>query len=454
MKKSARIFSSFFVLLCFIFVTACSVEDNRTFPTTDLSRQLELNFEDGSVCMGQPIKTELFVRQGDAKLVQLEIYENTTLIPADRLSVQLNGNTIIDNPISLEAEERTELTYAVEIQPDPLDTVGTINNYFFKIIDINNQPSVEAFTVEHRLPTIQLVDAQNFVFSDTSLFVCDSFDVQLQMEACWRDLSTLEIYQNGILLDDDNLDAVSIFESRRDITMDSFIIVADTARLASENPVNISDRDRISATFNMSLFPMGTVGNDEIYQYDFILSNLSGQSDTASITVTTSFGTPFEYSGNQRLFNQADGANSGGLDLDTGVATGELDSNAEIQDEGIRRAGQDVVWRQQISVVNATDSLKYYPSIRNVKADAFCYKEQLEAAFQAAFPLDGDDDLDPALVSDIMSMENVSVPVSVGDVFILRKGAVEPFVYYVFECVEIKDPRDIGLNYYEFLVKY
>ncbi len=441
-------------LFTLLFASACTIEDSRDFPNIELSRQLELNFEDGSVCIGQSIKAQLFINQGDTKLTQLEIYENTKLIPTERLTIQSNGNFINENPILLASEERTELTFDVEIQPDPMDTVGTVKTYFFKILDANNQPAIAAFTIEHKLPTIELVPSSNFIHSDTSLFVCNDLKMKLQLEACWQDLQTLEILENGTLANSNNLSISSIFEETVSITQDSSIVVADTVLLASENPVNIAERDKVNAMFDVFIKPTGAIGGGETYQYDFLLTNARGQVDTATIKIVTNAGTPFEFSDNLRLYNEAGGDNSGGLDFDTGTRTGANDVNADVQDEGVRFQGQDVVWRKQISVVNTSDSIRYYPAVRKIKVDEFCYKEQLAAAFEAALPLDGDDELEASLVSDKTIQENVSNPVDIGDVFVLRKGASMPFTYYLFECTDVNDPANNENDYYEFLVKF
>jgi hypothetical protein len=421
---------SFGIFFCLL--TACAEEIVTDFPSSTLSEEENLVFSDTSLCIGQPFTVRVRMNAGSSNLTKFEIYEDDVLMSADRIQIQGSSSFSGNNPIVLVDGEQQSINYLITI--DPMVDIDTTRFYFFRAVDELNQPVVASVGLDIGFPGVKLLDVPNVISSDSVLFIGEDLRVRLQLDACWQDLESLEILEDGTALPD------AQFEVR---------LAADSSFLGSGNPFNLQTSDRGGTIYDVTITPSQPLVDSTERLYTFRLLNTRGQVGSDSIVLRSIEPTPLELASplaGVLLINQAAGEGNGGLDLDTGESVDATAPEAEIQDEGIVTTDNpERNWRRQISVVDpeTTEMRKAQPGTR---LSDFLFQEQLVVAYNRGLELEGGDsntdNSGNAASSDPEQDEEVSLPVSIGDVFIIRREGM----YYAIECTdwinEIADNQD------------
>lgn len=273
-------------------------------------------------------------------------------------------------------------------------------------------------------PEITLLADAGFISTDADLLIGETFSVKVQADKGDNQLKALSFEVDGV--------------QPKGTDLDNFVtkITSGGADVTPQNPLLIVGAAKDGATWEFDLVPFGQQLNETV-TYTFTVEDDAGEKASVSIDITIT-GTPLEKELEGVLFNQAGPAGTGGLDLDDGVGTGSNAAEAEIQDEGIDRGRpQASNWRRQISAVDANGvsmrevDLSKMPenfSFANVST-----QEQIKEAYDLGKTLAGTDA--PCDCSDATANEEVTDPVAVDDLFVVKKGDK----YYIIRIDEINE---------------
>jgi len=425
----------------FLFTT-CAEEIKLDFPFASLSRENGLVFKDTTLCVGQDFSVKLRINAGDSKMTQLGIYENAELMPVSRFFI--NGKEVAGNPIPLVAGEQTSGTFDIKIIPLEIDTFP--NAYTFRVIDELNQPAAAGVTIDIGGPKIDFLDVPNRISVDASIFTGNLVQLRMELTDCWQDLAELQIYEEGVLLPSNQIDIKSAI---------------DSSSIAANNPIRFEGENKRQFTYDITISPSAVSVDSTVVTYSFQLINDSAQISYDTIRILNIEPTELDQDNLKGiLYNQAfegDGTQVGygGLDLDTGLSVAADSSVAEIQDEGINiRPNDSLFWRQQISVVDTTDTqMKVANFLLDQTFESIMFKEQIIDLFnkslllsiETAFPTD-----QSLPLSDLQQGERVSSFMKVGDVFVIRRSRT----YYLIKCEGLNLDTNGNADYYDFTIKY
>ncbi|MEM1328454.1 MAG: hypothetical protein AAGI23_21040 [Bacteroidota bacterium] len=412
---------SFGLIVPLFLLSACAEEIVTDFPSAEFSQEDGFVFSDTTLCVGQEFTVRVRMSAGSSNLVQFAIYENDTLLSPNEFTIEGSSSFNGENPITLTNEEQQFINFLIKINPD---FPGVRNrSYFFRVVDELNQPVVASTNLFIGRPRITFLDVPNVISSDSVIFIGEDLKLRMQVEDCWNGLQTLEVFEDGNPLPS------SQFEIK---------LAADSSSLSATNPFNIQSPS--GEIYDIKITPSPPLADSTSRRYFFRIRNSRDQIGTNGVTIRTIEPTPLQLSSplaGVLLINQAAGEGNGGLDLDTGESVDAEDEDAEIQDEGIITTDNpERNWRRQISVVDpeTTEMRKAQP---DVQLSDFIFQEQLVVAYNRGRELEGSDNNtdnsgNPAS-SDLEQGEEVSTPLSIGDVFIVRREGM----YYAIACVDI-----------------
>lgn len=346
------------------------------------------------------------------------VYEDGIKVPTDRL--KFNGSAAAANPALLVGTDRESLDWTVSIIAQA--TAGTTSNFEVEIQDANMLTSSVTVTVTTASspPSLTGLGNSNPTFPEGT----QNVSFKLDGAKGSGQLSTLELRQNGLLVDeaDFNWNGLSM--------------------MSMGNPFQLTGSDVDGFTEGEFLvdLPM-EVG---VFVYLFILEDEFGSRDSASYTVVTEIsGTAIDVR-EDVLLNAAGPSGTGGLDLDNGMSTGSMDSEAELRDNGSDfTLDPSVNWIQTISAINGT-TMKYVVAAANGVPEGFTFdgvsvKEELEGLYNANTG---------AVIDDTNSTSIVQT----GDTFIVQKGS--QYWLITAKSVNIKGDFADNSDNYVFDVKY
>lgn len=427
--------------ILFLFTT-CAEEIKLDFPFANFSREDGLIFKDTTLCAGQDFNVKLRINAGDSKMTQLEIYENTELIPTSRFSI--SGKSTSSNPILLTDGEQSSAVFEINITPLEIDTMP--NAYTFRVIDELDQPAAAGVTIDIGGPKIDFLEATNRISTDASIFIGNLVQLRMELTDCWQGLKELQVYEEGVLLASNQVDVKSAI---------------DSSSIGTSNPIQFAGEDKRQFIYDITISPSSVNTDSTIVTYSFQLINDRDQITYDTLRILNIEPTELDED-NLRgiLFNQAFEVNGrvgrlGGLDLDTGNTVSVDSSVAEIQDEGIQVTATDsLFWRQQISVVDTMNTqLKVANLLLGQTYESIMFKEQIIDIFnrssllgiETTFPTDQELPL-----SDLQQGERVSSEMRIGNVFVIRRGTI----HYLIKCENIIEDTNGNEDSYEFSIKY
>ncbi|MEL6357099.1 MAG: hypothetical protein AAFQ37_09240 [Bacteroidota bacterium] len=393
-------------LLTMVFLGfGCGEDDPGTGGTTALPPTISLASDFGFVSMDTdvPLSSGFFsvrinVNDGDSPLNTLTITQDGTTIPFDSLEFD-NGNTTSQNPFLIAGADQSGTTYDVDIFP--LSPVANGSSTFnFTVADQEGRSASTSITITFTSTPPTVTFGPNGLQSDQERSVLDA-PFTLDIEATNGDavLTSIAFYQDGVLLPADSVIELSGF-------VDPIV----------SNPLPLAD---INALFRRyEIHPVDPAEGASTFRVEAV--DALGVSGDASITITYIVPEVTTISG--VLLNQAGDTGTGGLDLDTGTGTGSNDMEAEIQDEGINT---DLVpannWRQQISAANDAELRVVDPTTFD-GFDNVTNVAQIIAAFDGGTTPAGDDTVGGDPGEDPVTGEDVTEPILIGDVFVVRRG--------------------------------
>lgn len=288
-------------------------------------------------------------------------------------------------------------------------------------------------------PDLFFVADPGFLTTDAELNVGETFKVKLRADRGDNDLRTLSFTFDGI--NPQGADLANYIKA----------ISAGGSSLTANNPLLIVGAATGGTTFELEIFPFGQVLNETV-TYSFTVEDVDGRRATASLDITIS-GTPLQRTLVGVLFNQAGPTGTGGLDLDEGVGTGSADPNAEIRDLGINcniDPAQQENWRRQIGSVNGTNMVKVNVA---AQAEGFTFdkvetREVILAAYDTGITLADGFSTNAQCVQ--TPVTDVSDPVVVGDMFVIRKADT----YYLIHIDEVNAVGGSNGDNYKISIKY
>lgn len=291
-------------------------------------------------------------------------------------------------------------------------------------------------------PEITLVADAGFITTDTELETGETFKVKVMADKGDNQLKALSFTVDGT--------------QPKGTDLDNYVtkITSSGADVTPQNPLLILGTAKDGATWEFDMVPFGQM-EDETVTYTFTVEDDAGEKASVSfdITVVAPPGTALDMELSGVLFNQAGPAGTGGLDLDTGDGTGSVNAAAEIRDLGIDcniDPANAENWRGQIGSVNGTDmklvDVAAQPegfSFENVKT-----KEAIVASYDTGIVLA--DGVSTSATCVETAVTDVSAPVSVGDLFVVKKGDV----YYMLQVDEVNKVSGSNGDNYVLSIKY
>jgi len=359
MKRILNFPTLMLLFVAALFMTSCEDEPgggsgNDTAAALSLSSASDL-----TLSPAEEFTITIAADKGTNEMNAVTVYEDGIKVPADRL--KFNGTEAAANPALLFGTDRESLDWTVSIIAQA--TAGTTANFEVEIRDDQMLTSSVTVTVTTASspPTLTGLGNPNPTFPEGTQNVSFKLDGAKGSGL----LSTLEVRQNGLLVDeaDFNWNGLSM--------------------MSMGNPFQLTGSDVDGFTEGEFLvdLPMD-VG---VFVYIFILEDEFGSRDTASYTVVTeSSGTPVEIREDEIL--NRDGMAAGGLDLDTGDNVPSSSELAELIDNGIDiNLPANSNWIQTISAVNGA-TMKYVVASAEGVPEGYSFadtnfKEEIEALY-------------------------------------------------------------------------
>lgn len=373
-----------------------------------LNPEITLNSGAGLISFNQelPLSTTSFIvnvtgNDGDALLRDLAILENGLTIPASRLNFR-TGQTA-NSPLLIPAGDQEGFTYEIEITPD-VAAAGDAT-YEFRLTDVDGEIGTTSVIITYvsNPPLVELLVMDGFVSGDATITSASTvFSTRISLTATEDSMATLEILEDGTLMDAGQLDYFS-------------------PSFTAANPLTLLPEESQSTAFSVRISPDGAANTTRTYT--FRATDVNGI--VGETTATIVFDTPmtdltFDTTG---VFFNASGGGDGGLDLDNGMAVGFNSPDAEIQDEGIDLNSAGENWRTQMSSVN--DAVLRIADLSAIGDgltwDDVLLTSQITAAFDAGTTPDGNDNF-PDADGDTSASEIVTQPLVEGDVLVVQRA--------------------------------
>ncbi len=361
MKRILNFPTLMLLFVAALFMTSCEEEPGGSGSgTNDTAAALSLTSQsDLTLSPTEEFTISIAADKGTNDMNGVYVYEDGVKVPESRL--KFNGEAATANPKLLVGAERESLDWTISVIAQA--TAGTTSNFEVEIRDDQMLTSSVTVTVTTASspPTLTGLGNANPTFPEGT----QNVSFKLDGAKGSGQLSTLELRQNGILVDeaDFNWNGLSMMS------------------MGNPFPLSGTDVDGFTeGTFLVDL-PM-SVG---VYVYLFILEDEFGSRDSASYTVITeTSGTPVEIREDEIL--NKDGMAAGGLDLDTGDNVSSSSTMAELIDNGINTdLDPNVNWIQTISAVNGA-TMKYVVALAEGVPEGYSFantntKEEIEALY-------------------------------------------------------------------------
>ncbi len=403
MMKNLSLLAYLFLGLAII-VTAPSCSDDETgggfalgpsvvisdAPSTDVAPNSDFSFT-------------LTVATGDAQLNTASFYEDGVLIDLSR--IQVDGDPAGANPKLILGTDKDGFTWTVTITAHADASTRT---YSVEVFDDGNETDESSVSISTTStpPSIVLGGSSTIITSPGNLV-----GVALMLTAGSNDMNTIAVYENSVLMDPNDLR------------------YGDPApgNEFTANPYDIPVADQTSFDGSIYIRANMTAGT---YVYTIEVTDAVGVQATQDVTINV--GTPVDMEFTAILVSNADGPNTGGLDLDGGTSVPAASSDAEVRDLGIDLAQPlESNWKQQIEAVNGASLRVPNTSL----PETFTYesansKEAIIAAYDTGI--------------------DVGQPsVNVDDIFLVKRGED----YFVMKVTNVVVTTTDNEDYYEFNVK-
>lgn len=185
-------------------------------------------------------------------------------------------------------------------------------------------------------PDAALLAEAGFVSVADTLDPLTTFSVRLSAFSGNSALTSVEILENGITLDDLNRIVIS-------------------GQAGSANPFALFGAD--TASFTKDITITATALYNDVSTYSFVVRDAQNQKDTVSVVITTPMEvvtTPLDGNLTGVLLNSDGPRGTGGVNLETGAGTGSTAVGSHLRDQGIDVALPAATnWRQKIAPITA-----------------------------------------------------------------------------------------------------
>lgn len=398
--KNLRNFGYMFILLVATVFVSCEADGpggggNEGFP--EVSAPGNGSVETANV--GDTLFYTVTAAQGDAELNAITVRGSNADLDVN--SFVVDGVNMLNNPFTLSGTDRSSFTKVIGIIVS-----GEHSDYSIIITDAEGKGTAVEFTINANTvaPTLDF----------TSMM---SGNVTITVDSLQNYPLTGTVNEGGGMLE-------SIFVYKNDVLLDTTNIYWNGPVVAS-NPFNL-DAEHIAGFEDVDL----TIRSSEIEEtseYDVILFDINGLSDTLEFSITTTSPTTPVDSYMGVFFNRS-GPSNGSFDFEAVENVSSSSTAADVRDLG-NVSQTDPTWLQQLESANGAVLKKVVPGVGGI-AESFAFgniqsKEELQGYF------DGASDYN-------------SETVSQGDVFAVFTGEG---TLAIFEIATINDASDNSDNY-------
>lgn len=400
------------ILILLILTAACTEDDpfrsDEIFfapADIDLIEKDEFVSRNDTVEYSCPFIVQIDGEKGDFGMISLAIKEDTTLLDASRIKI---GNETVSNPYTLPDIDVDGFLYDIEITP-PTEARDEIV-YSFEVTDssgIVGELDIKIQTVGALNPSLTYSGP-----SEVAIPISGELFVDLEAKSSCIELASISFYKDSALLEPGS------------------VLIGDNP--VDENPIILDGSD---AKYYSEFFTIGLGVEPSNNVYYAILEDVSGKSDTVTVSVRTGTLTSYQ---SGKLYNATDEEGRGkGLDLDDGLDAQDLrgmEELLEIQDIGVDTLSSDsissqVVWLQQFRGINGT-VVKRIERGRNGIGEDFEYfdaelREDIADVFDRGVPFEEQD----------ANGNLISGEVSSNDLFVAKRDDM----YYIFRVTRINE---------------
>ena len=402
MKSLFRLPNLLLLAVAIFAFSSCTTDPDFSIPpTVNLLDEVGFLANDATLSAGSPIIVKLKAEKGDNAMKSLEFQQDgARMTDLTRISIDGTG-----------ASSAAELLFDADVDAFTKEITITphatgLADYTFVIADEGGESSsvTISITIESDPPTLSATNGILDIEATPGVLTTLALDATTSPSGA--ELATLSIYEG-----DDLATGTDRFRFND---------------IAFEGSIDLEGDDRTGLSNNKLLIRGNDVdGTVESFRID--LTDVNGLTASLDITVTAKNNvivTPLEKEISGILFNAGGGANTGGLDLDTGVSTNSDVLDSEIKDEGIDLAlPNDQNWKQKISAIDGA-ILKFADPANFPEAidfDAVDSKEAIQGIFNASTSI------------------TVSNTVVAGDIFVVSDNGKN----YLIEVVSV-DPTTMN----------
>ncbi len=365
MKSLFRLPNLLLLAVAIFAFSSCTTDPDFSIPpTVNLLDEVGFLANDATLSAGSPIIVKLKAEKGDNAMKSLEFQQDgARMTDLTRISIDGTG-----------ASSAAELLFDADVDAFTKEITITphatgLADYTFVIADEGGESSsvTISITIESDPPTLSATNGILDIEATPGVLTTLALDATTSPSGA--ELATLSIYEG-----DDLATGTDRFRFND---------------IAFEGSIDLEGDDRTGLSNNKLLIRGNDVdGTVESFRID--LTDVNGLTASLDITVTAKNNvivTPLEKEISGILFNAGGGANTGGLDLDTGVSTNSDVLDSEIKDEGIDLAlPNDQNWKQKISAIDGA-ILKFADPANFPEAidfDAVDSKEAVQGIFDAS----------------------------------------------------------------------
>ncbi len=295
-----------------LFSTACEEDTggggggtSNVLPSTSLNAGTDLITSTGEVEANGSFEVELQATAGDSPLKTITVSKNS--VAMDIADIAYDGTPASANPALLLGTETSGFTKRITIKTDL--EIGDAATYTFQVEADNGDIASEVVTISvkenQNAPILEYPQGINF---EAKPGTYHSIKINGMLNG-GSDLATLSVYENGVL-------GTPASYEFKGVTFDTnpYVLLAEDAQ-----------------GFTNEMFLLLTPQDLGDVNYDLILSNVNGLSDTVSFTVTV--GTPMVAYTSHAMYNFV-GPEFGSLKLPDFQAVGQADTDWVIRDNG------------------------------------------------------------------------------------------------------------------------
>lgn len=410
---------AFFTLSAILF-TSC--DDTGTNPSNANAPILDLVAGDGYVSTdvtvepGTTVKLKINAIKGDNPIKTVRFEEDGALVSDFATRLKINGaGASSSNILILNDAEKAAVNWEVEYTAPTTEKATT---FTIKVTDDAGNSDAESVVITTKTTSefsFKLTESAPYNWFDVTVSENSLVGVQLVGVKGQYDLSTLAVYEDGVLISDNTR-----------------LRIGDYSTNFTANPLSLEGA--MTTGFTTDVWVKSHTGQGVTKEYKFELKDANNQTLSVGFKISTPAAQSDVTTKTGQLLNAAGPAGTGGLDLDTGNSVGSNDATADIKDSGIDNSlplAQN--WIQKIQPAgNYTLTKAAAVSEFPITFDQIQYKTEITAAFNASTQISQSD------------------VVNIGDVFLLHNGTT----LFILKCTNINVTADNNNDYYTFDVKF